>query len=76
MCPILWVIEFSSKFLREVLVRELGRVVVIHEVDDIIVATFPPIIPKPLGVVAGYGKDAPVDKDTDFGVVVPLRQRS
>ena len=73
-CKLIGIKELHLELRAKVLVGESGWVKVLHVLDNVGVASFPPV-PEPLVYVAGHRKDTKVHKDTDLCPVVPIWDR-
>lgn len=74
--PLYWAIKLCFKLRRKVWVREIWRVVLLHKVNNARQSPLLPVIPKPLRGKAWNRENSPVYEDSEFCIVVPIRQGS
>ena len=65
--------EFRFKLRGKVGIRPIGRINALDEIQNAFVAANAPIVPKPGAAPSGHREDAPMEEDTDFRLVVPVR---
>ena len=72
-CPFNWIVKFSSEVRGKISISKIWSVIFFHKIHIRWWFTLP-IVPKPFTSKTGHSKDTPVNKDTEFGFVIPRRQ--
>ena len=73
--PRVGIVELRAEHWSEIGVREVRRIVILHEFDVGFFFGALPVPPEPFAAEAGNAEHAPVEKDAHFRFVVPRRQR-
>lgn len=74
--PLYWAVKLCFKLRRKVWICEIWRVILLHEVNNARQSPLLPVIPKPLGGKTWNRENSPVYEDSEFCIVIPIRQGS
>lgn len=74
--PLYWAVKLCFKLRRKVWICEIWRVVLLHKVNNARQSPLLPVVPKPLGRKAWNWENSPVYEDSEFCIVIPIRQGS